>query len=160
MRNIAAREGEDSFAYAFQLFRRSRLELAAGNLESAEGDLRDSERILTPLVPPHHALIVQFHVVHAQLAKARGDLAAAKKAMEAAEAEQTAIDNNDPLDLAIIRMRMAGVLLARGELAAARRKLDAALPVIDSTLLPQAVEVVEAHSYRDELARREAPAAR
>jgi len=160
MRNIAAREGEDSFAYAFQLFRRSRLELAAGNFESAEGDLRDSERILTPLVPPHHALIVQFHVVHAQLAKARGDLAAAKKAMEAAEAEQTAIDNNDPLDLAIIRMRMAGVLLARGELAAARRKLDAALPVIDSTLLPQAVEVVEAHSYRDELARREAPAAR
>ena len=77
MRNIAAREGEDSFGYAFQQFRRSRLELAAGNVESAEGDLRDSERVLTPLLPPHHALIVQFNVVHAQLAKARGDLAAA-----------------------------------------------------------------------------------
>jgi len=155
MRNISARDGEDSFAYAFQMFRRSRLELAAGNLESADADLRDSERVLTPLVPPHHALIVQFHVVHAQLAKARGDLAAAKKSMEAAEAEQTAIQGNDPLDLAIIRMRFAGVLLARGELAAARHKLDAALPLIDSTLLPQAVEVVEAHAYRDELARRE-----
>ena len=156
MRNIAARDGEDSFAYAFQQFRRSRLELAAGNVESAESDLRDSERVLTPLVPPHHALIVQFHVVHAQLAKVRGDLTAAKKSMEAAEAEQAAIQDNDPLDLAIIRMRFAGVLLARGELVAARHKLDAALPLIDSTLLPQAVEVAEAHGYRDELARREA----
>jgi hypothetical protein len=52
-------------------------------------------------------------------------------------------------------MRFAGVLLARGELSAARHKLDAALPLIDSTLLPQAVEVVEAHAYRDELVRRE-----
>jgi len=155
MRNISARDGEDSFAYAFQLFRRSRLELAAGNLESAEADLRDSQRVLTPLVPAHHALIVQFRVVEALLAKARGNLAAAKKSMEAAEAEQTAIQDNDPLDLAIIRMRFAGVLLARGELAAARHKLDAALPLIDSTLMPQAVEVVEAHAYRDELARRE-----
>jgi serine/threonine-protein kinase len=155
MRNISARDGEDSFAYAFQMFRRSRLELAAGNLESAAADLLDSERVLTPLLPPHHALIVQFHVVHAQLAKARGDLDAAKKSMEAAEGEQTAIKDNDPLDLAIIRMRFAGVLLARGELAAARHKLDAALPLIESTLLPQAVEVVEAHAYRDELAKRE-----
>ena len=54
--------------------------------------------------------------------------------MEAAEAEQNAIQDNDPLDLAIIRMRFAGVLLARGELAAARHKLDAALPLIETTL--------------------------
>jgi tetratricopeptide (TPR) repeat protein len=123
MRNISARDGEDSFAYAFQLFRRSRFELAAGNLESAEADLRDSQRVLTPLVPAHHALIVQFRVVEAQLAKARGGLAAARKSMEAAEAEQNAVQDNDPLHLAIIRMRFAGVLLARGELAAARHKL-------------------------------------
>ena len=155
MHNIAVRDGQDSFAYAFQQFRRSRLELTAGNLESAESDLRESERLLTPLVPPHHALIVQFHVVHAQLAKARGDLAAAKTSMQAAEAEQNAIRDNDPLDLALIRMRFAGVLLARGELAAARAKLDASLPLIDATLLPQAIEVAEAHAYRDELIRRE-----
>jgi hypothetical protein len=41
---------------------------------------------------------------------------------------------------------------------AARRKLDGALPLIDSTLLPQAVEVIEGHAYRDELARRETAA--
>jgi hypothetical protein len=94
------------------------------------------------------------------LAKAHGDLATAQAAMEKAEAAQGAMHGNDPLDMAIIRMRFAGVLLARGDLIAARRKLDGALPLIDSTLLPQAVEVVEAHAYRDELARRESPAGR
>jgi serine/threonine-protein kinase len=160
LHNIAAREGAQSFGYAFQTFRLSRLEYAAGNLESAEADLRDSERILDPLLPVRHALRVQFNVVHAQLAKAHGDLATAQAAMEKAEAAQGAMHGNDPLDMAIIRMRFAGILLARGDLIAARRKLDGALPLIDSTLLPQAVEVVEAHAYRDELARRESPAGR
>jgi tetratricopeptide (TPR) repeat protein len=158
LHNIAAREGAQSFGYAFQTFRLSRLEYAAGNLESAEADLRDSERILDPLLPVRHALRVQFNVVHAQLAKAHGDLATAQAAMEKAEAAQGAMHGNDPLDMAIIRMRFAGVLLARGDLIAARRKLDGALPLIDSTLLPQAVEVVEAHAYRDELARGETTA--
>ena len=155
LRNIAARDGQDSFAYAFQTFRLARLEYAAGNIESAEADLRDSERVLDPLLPAKHALRIQFNVVHGQIARARGDLVAARKAFEAAEADQAASHDSDPLDLAIIRMRHAGVLLASGDLAAARRKLDASLPLIDSTLLPQAVEVVEAHAYRDELIKRE-----
>ena len=156
MRNIAARDGEDSFAYAFQNFRLSRLELAAGRLESADASLRDSERVLSPLLPPQHALRVQFSVVHGQLAKARGDLATAQKAMETAEKDEAAMPDADPLDLAIIRMRLAGVLLARGDAAGARRKLDAAQPELDKKLLPQAVEVVEARGYRGEIDRREA----
>ena len=158
--NIAAREGEDSFTYAFQTFRRARLEYAAGNLEAAESDLRDSERVLAPLIPEQHALRVQFSVVRGQLAKAHGDLAAAQKAFENAEAQQSALHGNDPLDLAIIRMRASGVLLARGDLSGARRKLDASLPVLEGTLLPQAIEVVEGRAYRDELNRRQPATAR
>src|SRR5262249_6276925 len=158
MHNIAARDGEDSFAYAFQNFRLSRLELAAGKLESAEASLRDSERVLSPLLPPQHALRVQFSVVRGQIAKARGDLATAQKAMETAEKDDAAMPDADPLDLAIIRMRLAGVLLARGDNAGARRKLDAAQPELEAKLLPGAVEVVEARAYRGELARRESEA--
>ena len=154
LRNIGKREGEDSFGYAFQTFRRARLEFASGNLEASEADLRDSERVLAPLLPERHALRVQFSVVNAQLAKARGDLASAQKFMEAAEAMQDAMHGNDPLDLAIVRMRLAGVLIARGDLDKARQKLEPALPLIDGTLLPGAVEVAEAHAYRDELSRR------
>jgi tetratricopeptide (TPR) repeat protein len=156
LQNIAARDGEDSFAYAFQLFRRSRLEYAAGNIESAEADLRDSERVLDPLLPAQHALRIQFDVVHGLIAKVRGDFPEALKAFDAAEKAQLAAHDADPLDLAIIRMRHAGVLLGSGDLAAARRKLDASLPLIESTLLPQAIEVVEGHAYRDELIKREA----
>lgn len=156
MRNIAARDGEESFAYAFQNFRLSRLELAAGQIESAETSLRDSERVLGPLLPPQHALRVQFSVVHGQIAKARGDFVTAQKAMETAEADEAAMADADPLDLAIIRMRLAGVLLARGDAAGAKRKLDAAQPELERKLLAQAVEVAEARTYRDELERREA----
>jgi len=154
LHNIAKREGEDSFGYAFQTFRRSRLEFASGNLEASESDLRDSERVLAPLLPERHALRVQFSVVNAQLAQARGNLAAAQKHMEAAEAMQEAMHGNDPLDLAIVRMHLAGVLIGRGDLDNARRKLEPALQLIESTLLPGAVEVAEAHRYRDELSRR------
>jgi len=52
------------------------------------------------------------------------------------------------------------VLLARGDLSGARRKLDASLPVLEGTLLPQAIEVVEGRAYRDELNRRQPAPAR
>ena len=63
--------------------------------------------------------------------------------------------SNDAVALAAVRRYLAGVYLARGDLPAARRTLDAALPVLEQTLLPQAVELVDARRYADELARRE-----
>jgi tetratricopeptide (TPR) repeat protein len=111
--------------------------------------------VLDPLLPPQHPLRVQFNAVRGMIAKTRGDLPTAQREFEAAETAQAALNQADPNDLAILRMRLAGVLLARGDLTAARHKLDAALPQLDGSLLPQAVELIEAHRYADELARRE-----
>ena len=96
----------------------------------------------------------QIHVMRGMIAKARGDLATAQTEFEAAEKGGT----NDPVDLAVVRMRLAGALLARGDLVGARRKLDEALPVLEGALLPEAVERVEARSYQTELARLETAA--
>ena len=152
---IAARDGEKSLTYAFQLFRLARLEFASGNLDAAEQTMRDSAQTLDPLLPARHPLRVQISVLRGQIAKARGDLAAAQSQFEAAETMQSAINGGDPTILAAIRMRLGGLLLARGDVAGAKRKLDESLPILQAALLPQAIEVAEARGYADELARRE-----
>jgi predicted negative regulator of RcsB-dependent stress response len=138
------------------MFRLARLEFAAGNLDAAEQTLRDSVHTLDPLLPAQHPLRGQIAIVRGQIARARGDLATAQREFEAAETMQGALSDSDPTLLAAIRMRLGGVLLVRGDLAGARRRLDESLPVLDAALLPQAMEVVEAHGYAQELARREA----
>lgn len=151
LKNIAAREGEKSFAYAFQEFRLSRIDLVSGDADAADHDLASAVAKLDPLLPQKHPLRTQIDVLRGMIAKARGDLGGAESALERAEASS----GPDPIDLAIVRMRLAGVLLARGDLADARRKLGASVPVLERSLLPEAVERVEARSYQDDLARRE-----
>ncbi|HEY6985485.1 MAG TPA: tetratricopeptide repeat protein, partial [Rhodanobacteraceae bacterium] len=155
LRDIAARDGEKSFGYAFQEFRLARIEMVAGNLDAAEADLRDVLATVDPLLPPQHALRVQIVVLRGMIAQQRGDLAAAQKELETAETMQMALQNTGPLNLAIIRMRLASVLLARDDLAGARRKLDAALPPLRASVLPEAVERAEAERDQVELVRRE-----
>jgi len=151
LHDLAARDGEKSFGYAFQQYRLARIEYASGNLDAAEQDWHDVIATLDPLLPPDHALRTQFEVMRGLIAKARGDLATAQQAFEAAEAKPSPV----PLEAAIVRMRLAGVLLARGDLAAARTKLDASQPIIEAALLPEAVEVVEVRGYAADLASRE-----
>ena len=152
---IAARDGENSFGYAFQSYRLARIELAAGNADAAEQTLGDAVRTLDPLLPPQHALRVQFAVLRGLIAQARGKLELAEQELQAAEKAQAALSNPDPISLAAIRRYLAAVYLARDDLPAARRALDAALPVLESTLLPQALELVDARACLAELARRE-----
>jgi serine/threonine-protein kinase len=152
---IAARDGEKSFGYAFQQYRLARIEVAAGNVDAAEQAANDAYKTLDPLLPPQHALRVQFTMLRGLIARDRGKLDVAQRELEAAEKAQEALQSHDPIALAAIRRYLAGVYLARGDLPAARRALDAALPVLEQTLLPQAVELVDAHRYADELARRE-----
>jgi len=160
MARIAARESDNSLNYAFQLFRLARIELAAGRLDAAEHVLDDTQQRLDPMLPPQHPLRVQMQVMRGRIALGRGDTATAKREFVAAEAAQAALNQTDPVDLAIIRMRLAGALLAGGDLAGARAKLDAATPVLEAAMLPQAVEVIDARACRAELERREAAARR
>ena len=152
---IAARDGEHSFAYAFQGYRLTRIELASGNIDAAEQAASDAFKTLDPLLPPQHALRPQFAALRGLIARDRGKLEVAQRELEAAEQAQEALSSHDPVSLAAIRRYLVGVYLARGDLPAARRALDASLPVLEHTLLPQAVELVDARRYADELARRE-----
>ncbi|HEV7489441.1 MAG TPA: hypothetical protein VGO25_01455, partial [Rhodanobacteraceae bacterium] len=156
LHDLAARDGEKSFGYAFQQYRLARIELASGNPDAAEQDLHDVIATLDPLLPADHSLRMQFEVMRGLIAKARGDLAGAQHAFEAAEAKPMPV----PLEAAIVRMHLAGALLARGDLAGARAKLDASQPIIEAALLPSAVEVVEVRGYAAELAAREVVARR
>ena len=152
---IAARDGEKSFAYALQTYRLARLDLAAGNPDAAEQSLSDALKTLDPLLPAQHPLRVQFRVLRALIARERGKLELARHELEAAEAAQTVLSNADPIALAAIRRYLAMVYLASGDLPATRRALDASLPVLERTLLPQAQELVDARASAAELARRE-----
>ncbi len=152
---ISARDGEKSFGYAFQEYRLARIELAAGNIDTAEQAANDAFRTLDALLPPQHALRVQFTVLRGLIARERGKFDVAQRELESAEKAQQAFPSDDAVTLAAIRRYLAGVYLARGDLPATRRTLDAALPVLEQTLLPQALELADAHRYTDELSRRE-----
>ena len=158
MARIAARDGDTSLNYAFHLFRLARLELAADRLNAAEHVLDDTLRLLDPMLPPQHPLRVQMQVLRGRIALARADAPTAQREFAAAEAAQEALNQTDPVDLAIIRMRLATALLAGGDLVGARTQLDVAMPVLEGAMLPQAVEVVEARACRAELERRQAAA--
>jgi hypothetical protein len=56
--------------------------------------------------------------------------------------------------LAVVRERLAGALLARGDLAGARGKLGEALPVLEQALSPDAVELIEARTLAAQLQQR------
>src|SRR5262249_18319889 len=136
--------------YAFEQFRLARIDLLSNRLDAAEQDLKGAIATLDPLLPPDHAFRTQFEVKRGIIAKALSDLATAHQACEAAEAKPTRV----PIELAIVRMRLAGVLIARGDVNAAGKKLDAAMPILETALLPDAVEVVEGKQYLAQLARK------
>jgi hypothetical protein len=152
MRATAAREGEKSFDYAFAEFRLARVDLVAGQLDAAAAALDASIATLDPLLPPEHGLRAQFEVLRGMIAEARGDFDAAANAFAAAEAHVGKV----PLEIALVRMRLAGALLAKDDLPGARRKLDAAMPPIEAALLPGAIERIEAERVASELDRRDA----
>ena len=158
--NIATREGEKGFAYAFQNFRLARIELLSGNPDAALQDLEDAYKTFDLLLPPEHMVRVQTNVLRGLIARASGDLSAAQQALETAKAAQVLLHDDDPIDLAVIRVHLAGVLLARGDVVAARRELDASRPLIETTLLPAAVERSEADAVEADLEKREAVARR
>jgi len=152
MKATAAREGEKSFDYAFAQFRLARVDLVSGKLDAAAAGLDASIATLDPILPPEHSLRAQFEVMRGMIAQARGDFDAAVKAFAAAESHVGKV----PLEVALVRMRLAGALLARGDLAGARAKLDAAMPPIETALLPSAIERIEAERVASELDRRDA----
>jgi len=110
-------------------------------------------QIFEPQIPEKHSLRAQSHVITGLIVKARGDLAAAQKEFEAAEAMQVQLNDADEVNLAVIRERLGGVLLARGDIAAAKKKLDEALPVLERELVGTSVELTEARGYKAELDR-------
>jgi serine/threonine-protein kinase len=149
----AAKDGEASFGYGFQLFRLVRLEIASGNLDAAEQALRDAERTVDPLLPKQHPLRAQLLVMHGMVARRRDDLAVAQRDFESAEAMQLALHDADPVSLAVTRTRLGLVLLARGDIDGARRRSDESLAILEAALTPTANDLKEARDFKAELER-------
>jgi serine/threonine-protein kinase len=153
LKHIAEKDGESSFGYGFQMFRLTRLELAAGHLDAAGRAALTAQRILDPLLPPQHPLRAQLLVIKAMMDLQRNDAASAQQHFEAAEAMQRALRDPDPISLAITRMRLAKALLARGDTAGAKRRLDESMPVLQNALIPDALELKEAQAVRADIER-------
>ena len=153
LKGIAARDGESNFGYGLELFRLARLELAAGNLDAAVQSARDAGHVVDSLLPQQHPLRAQLLVINGMIARQRNDLPGAQQNFESAEAMQLALHDPDPVSLAITRMRLGSVLLARGDIVGARRRLDESLPILENALIPAANELKEAHTVKDELDR-------
>ena len=153
LKGIAARDGESNFGYGLQLYRLARLELAAGHLDAADQAARDAARTIDPLLPAQHPMRAQLLVLQGMIAGARNDMAAAQKNLESGEAMQLALHDPDPVSLAITRVRLGRILLARGDIAGAKIRLGESLPLLEGALLPSALELKEARDFKAELDR-------
>jgi serine/threonine-protein kinase len=100
--------------------------------------LADAERLWKALVRADHPIFLHLRRARAAFALDQGDAALAEAELRAAVAGFEAI-NEQPVDLAIARSELAAVLLQRGDRSGARRLLDASLPVLRDTLLPDEV---------------------
>lgn len=150
---VAAKEGESSFNYGFELFRLSRLEIAAGHADAADQAMRDAEHIMQSLLPQQHPLRAQLLVMRGMVARLRNDLPAAQENFEAAEAMQLALHDADPVSLALTRTRLGRVRLARGDVAGARRESDASLAILENALISSATDLKEARDLKADLSR-------
>ena len=153
LKGMAERDGEKSFGYALETYRLARIEFASGNLDVAEKMLRKSMDLFEPLIPKQHSLHAQYHAISGMIANARGDHETAQREFEAAEAMQVQLNDADEVNLAVIRERLAGTLLARGDVAGAKKKLEDAMPVLEKSLVETSVELKEARGYEAELRR-------
>ena len=153
LKDLAARDGEKSFGYALETYRLARIEFTSGNFDLAEQTLHKAMQLFEPLIPAQHSLHAQAHAITGMIANARGDHETAQREFEAAEAMQVQLNDADEVNLAVIRERLAGTLLARGDIAAAKTKLDQALPVLEQSLLETSVELIEARGYKAKLDR-------
>ena len=139
LRERAARlEGVESGEYAMLTWQLTVLARRMHDPQTGIALLADAERLWKALVRADHPIFLHLRRARAAFALDQGDAALAEAELRAAVAGFEAI-NEQPVDLAIARSELAAVLLQRGDRSGARRLLDASLPVLRDTLLPDEV---------------------
>ncbi len=148
-------DGRTSGEYALIQWQLAQLEMRAGEPERSAPLLDDALQAFAALVPESHPVFAHAHRVRANLARQRGNATTATREARAAVAAFEA-SGSVAVDLAIARAELAAILRGSGEVTESRALLEAALPVMRSSLLPTEVNRIAA----EELARRYAmPAA-
>lgn len=142
-------EGRESGEYAMLLWQLAQLEMRAGKPERVEPLLDNALRAFARIVPESHPLFAHAHRIRANLSRQRSDLTAATREARAAVAAFEA-SGSLAVDLAIARAELAAILSDTGHVAESRALLEAALPVMRSSLLPTEVNRIAA----EEVARR------
>jgi eukaryotic-like serine/threonine-protein kinase len=156
MRDVLAsarkHHGSDSVDYALAGYRMARIEQRANAVDDAALHLREATAMLETKLPPAHPVRPQLMRLRGLIARDRGDLAGARRDLEAAATAQNALTGGDRNVWAEIESDLADVLTRQHERAAARRHLETALPVFEQSLLPDAPQLQDVRQRLLELA--------
>lgn len=131
-------DGEDSFEYAMVTWQATLLARRMGDATTGLPLLDEAQRRLAALLPASHSVFAHVLRVRAAFAQRRGDVAQAERDQREAVARLEAAKVL-PVDLAIARAELGGILYTRGDRAGARHQLDQALPILRDSVLPQEV---------------------
>ncbi|HRN62408.1 MAG TPA: serine/threonine-protein kinase [Luteimonas sp.] len=143
-------DGEVSVEHAMVTWQRAVLARRMRDPAQGEPLLAQSRALWSELLPQAHPIFAHALRMQAAFEGMRGDHAAAERTARAA-LERFEASGALPVDMAVARAELAGVLLERGDRAEARRLLDQAMPVLRDAVLPQEVSRADAEALAKRL---------
>lgn len=156
MREVLAstreRHGADSLNYALVAYQSARVEQRAGAIDEADQHLREAAALIETKLPPAHPLRPLALRLRGLIERDRGDLAAARRDLQAAAAAQAALEAGDRNTWAEIEIDLADVLVRQDDRSAAQRHLQAALAVFERSLPVDAPPLLDVKRRLRELA--------
>jgi eukaryotic-like serine/threonine-protein kinase len=145
-------DGEDSFEYAMTTWQSVVLARRMRDPVRGRALLAEAESRFATLVPDTHAFFAHVRRARAAFATMQGRSAEAEREQRDAIARLEAASVL-PVELAVARAELAGILMQAGRRADARATLDQALPPLRATLLPQEIQRAAAEALDARLPR-------
>ncbi len=143
-----ALDGEDAFEYAMTTWQRVLLARRSHDVTRGLPLLDEARRRFAAIVPEAHPVFAHMRRAQAEFLRLSDKLVEAEREQRAALAQLEAAGVL-PVDVAIARAELAGILQQQGERSPAREQLELALPVLREALLPGEVHRREAERLAD-----------
>jgi len=131
-------DGDDSFEYAMLAWQSTVALRRAGDVDAGRQQLVLARRLFAALAPDAHPVFAHMLRAQAEFDRIQGRLGEAEVAQREAVSRLHAAAVL-PLDLAIARAELAGILAGAGRMQEARDELEPALPVLRDSLLTEEI---------------------